>query len=346
MRNVIFTAARDLFPGYFALVMATGIVSIACELLGLHWVAVPLVVVSWLGYIVLWALTLLRIIRYRRQLFDDLIDHQRSPGFFTVVAATCVLGAQSLVIDDLGGVAAALWVFGLGLWCAVMYGFFTAIIVHARETTLAKGINGAWLNAVVATQSVVVLKGVLDASSTPSTAVQFLCLVFFMVGCMLYLAFIPLIFYRLVFARMDYSDFAPSYWINMGAVAITTLAGSILILQGGSWPVLAQFMPFLTGFTLFFWAVATWWIPLLVALAAWRYIWREERVKYEPQLWSMVFPLGMYTVGTDFLSRALHLPFLTRISDAFVYIALAAWTAVFVGLVHRLMTRARAASRR
>ena len=59
---------------------------------------------------------------------------------------------------------------------------------------LADGINGAWLIAAVATQSIVVLRGALDAVAAPDPAVQFLCLVFFMIGCMLYLAIIPLIF--------------------------------------------------------------------------------------------------------------------------------------------------------
>jgi hypothetical protein len=38
--------------------MATGVVSIACQLLGLRWIAAPLFGVAWTSYLVLWGLML------------------------------------------------------------------------------------------------------------------------------------------------------------------------------------------------------------------------------------------------------------------------------------------------
>lgn len=338
-------AARDLFPGYFALVMATGVVSIAAQLLGFVWVAQPLLVVAWFCYAVLWALTFTRILAFPRRIIEDLSNHQRAPGFFTLVAGTCVLGTQTAVVGGAPGVAGALWVLGLGLWCLVMYAFFTAVTIRARKPSLAAGINGAWLIAAVATQSIVVLKGTIGAAKVPAAEVQFLCLAFFMIGCMLYLAIIPLIFYRLTFVRLSSLDFGPPYWINMGAVAITTLAGSILLMRGGTWPVLGPFLPFLRGFTLFFWAAASWWIPFLIALTLWRYLVRRDPIAYEPTLWGMVFPLGMYTTGTLQLSRALDLPFLAAIPAVFVHVAILAWVATFTGLALRVLRLVAAALR-
>ncbi len=330
-------AARDLFPGYFALVMATGVVSIACFLLGYRLIALALVGVNWVAYLSLWGLTLLRITCFHRELIEDLSLHHRAPGFFTIVAGTCVFGTQNAVVAGAQGVASALWYLGLGLWVVVMYAFFTAVTVRERKPSLATGINGAWLIAAVATQSIVVLKGSLDPLVPPPVEFQFLALAMFMIGCMLYLAIIPLIFYRLTFVRLSTRDFGPPYWINMGAVAITTLAGSILIQRAERWSLLADFLPFLKGFTLFFWAAATWWIPFLLALMVWRYLLRRERPVYEPQFWGMVFPLGMYTTGTYQLSRALGLPFLTAIPKVVIFAAIAAWTVTFAGLVSQIV---------
>ncbi len=343
--SLLLDTARDLFPGYFAFVMATAVVSIACHLLGLHRIAVPLVAIAWAGYLALWGLTLMRLILYPRHVLTDLSDHQRAPGFFTIVAGTCVLGTETALVAGGTGVAGALWYLGLGLWFVVMYAFFTAVTIRERKPSLADGINGAWLIAAVATQSIVVLKGTLGAAAAPSPAIQFLCLAYFMVGCMLYLAIIPLIFYRLTFVRLGATDFEPPYWINMGAVAISTLAGSTLLLRSETWPVLAAFTPFLKGFTLFFWAAASWWIPLLIALTLWRYLVRREPLRYEPTFWGMVFPLGMYTTGTLQLSRALDLPFLMVIPEVFIHLALAAWVATFAGLVVRIVGTIRAARR-
>ncbi len=328
--------AQSLFPGYFALVMATGVVSIACELLGLRPIALVLVAINWVAYPVLWGLTLIRALRFREFLLQDISDHQRAPGFLTLVAGTCVLGTQNMVVLGTAEIAGLLWWLGLGLWFAVMYMFFTAVTVRERKPTLEHGINGAWLIAAVSTQSVVVLRGVIDIGAPPHAAIQFQVIAMFMIGSMLYLGIIPLIFYRLTFVSLTHEDFSPPYWINMGAVAISALAGSILILRGDVWPLVTPLLPFLRGFTFFFWAVASWWIPFLFALMTWRYLWKGDRFCYEPAVWGMVFPLGMYTTSTLQFDRAMGYGFLDPVPEVLVFVALAAWILAAAGLLRRI----------
>lgn len=332
----VMAAAEVLFPGYFALVMATAAVSIASFLVGHTLIASAMLVLNWAFYAALWVLTAIRAICFPKRMIDDLFDHQRAPGFFTLVAGTCMLATQTILVTHGQAIGRALWWLGLGLWFPIMYAFFTAVTVRSHKPTLAAGINGAWLIAAVATQSIVVSRGAVDGMSPPAPEIQFLCLAMFMIGSMLYLAIIPLIFYRFTFVRLASRDFSPPYWINMGAVAITTLAGSTLIMRIGHWPVLQPVAAFLPGFTLFFWAAATWWIPLLLALMMWRYVIRKEVPTYEPALWGMVFPLGMYTTATFQLSRATGFDFLAGISEFFVFVALGAWAVAFIGFAINL----------
>ena len=81
------------------------------------------------------------------------------------------------------------------------------------------------------------------------------------------------------------------------------------------------------------WATATFWIPMLFLLWFWRHGVKRYPAAYAPEYWGMVFPLGMYTACTAMLARSLNLEFLLPLPEAFVYVALAAWAAVFCGMV-------------
>jgi tellurite resistance protein TehA-like permease len=103
-------------------------------------------------------------------------------------------------------------------------------------------------------------------------------------------------------------------------------------------PFLKSLLPFLKGFTVFYWATGTWWIPMLAVLAAWRYLYMRFPLEYDPLYWGAVFPLGMYTAATSQMAQAMQLDFAAWAPRLFFYVALAAWLATFSGLCRRLAT--------
>jgi len=371
----LLAGVRRLHPGCFALVMATGIVSIDADQHGMPGIAYALFAFNLAAYVWLLALTIWRLMRFRRELLADFANPLRGASFLTFAAGTCVLGSQCIQVVSLPALASTLAAVGAVAWATLIYLFFATTITARFKPGFTRSINGGWLIAVVATQALSALITLLAASRAEPDHLQFFALGLYMLGAALYLLIITLVVYRLVFFPLRAKEFTPPYWIDMGALAITTLAGSLIItlvvyrlvffplrakeftppywIDMGALAIttlagsliitrapasgpLVELLPFVKGFTVFFWAAATWWIPLLVILEVWRHLGHHVRFRYETDDWDIVFPIGMYTVGTFELAHALPAEFLLAIPAIGVYVSLVVWLLVASVGVRRL----------
>jgi tellurite resistance protein TehA-like permease len=320
-----------LHPGCFALVMATGIISNGLFLGGhrgwsdLLFGAMSL---AWPGLILL---TLWRLSSFPRALWTDLTNPTAVFSFFTVIAGTGVF-AVALDLRGLVHIALALWVFAFAIWLVLIYLGFT-VMIFRNPAGGADIAHGGWLNAIVGTESLVIL-GTLVAPQAGNftTAVLVATHMLWGIGVALYAIFIALFANRIFFHDVEPDDITPLLWVVMGAAAIATNAGSTLILANQSLTFLQAMRPLVDGVTLVMWAWATWWIPLLVLFGIWKHGVHRVPVRYTPMLWSLVFPLGMYGVASLRLSLAAELPALKTISAAMIWVALAAWIATALGL--------------
>ncbi len=333
-QNNLISVIEDLPPAYFAMVMATGIVSIAADFVGFHLISVVLLWLNVAFYVCLWMFTITRIICHSDRFIRDFQDFNRGVGYLTTVAGTCIVGSQFVILEKSYQLGVILFCLGLVIWILAIYSVFSSFVIKSDKPSIQEGINGAWLLATVSTQSLSILAGRLaNQFSLYQEIILFFSICMFLLGCALYIVIITLIFYRLIFKELAPEKLSPTYWINMGAVAISTLAGAILAEICQNNVVFDKFVPFISGLTLMCWAMATWWIPILFVLMIWRHMVRGVKLSYSPEYWSMVFPLGMYTACTTKLSEAFGLSFASGIPDYFIYIALTAWSLTFIGFI-------------
>jgi tellurite resistance protein TehA-like permease len=321
-----------LFPGYFALVMATGIIAVAASQQNLDWLADALYVIAAIAYVVLGVLVIARLVLYPRLLFADLTSHAKGFAFLTIVAATNILAGASTTLHGWYGLTRVLWWFSIVVWAVLAYAALFAVVLRQNKPGMGVGINGTWFLLTVSVESVAVT-GALLLPHDRNDLLAFTCLAAFTLGLVLYLIVMTMVFLRWTFQPLEPTEADPPAWIAAGAVAITVLAGSTILAARTASPRIERLVPFIEGIVVLTWATATFWFPLMIAIGVWRHIVRRLPLRYHPSYWALVFPLGMYGAATYRMRANIHLKELAWLPKATLVVALVAWTAAFVGML-------------
>ncbi|MGH3422788.1 MAG: tellurite resistance/C4-dicarboxylate transporter family protein, partial [Streptosporangiaceae bacterium] len=276
---------------------------------------------------------------YRPSVAADIRAPDRVFGFFTITAGLDVLGVRLMLAGHplataiLAGVAAAVWLL-------LTYGVPASLLLTRARDSVLDRINGSWLLWIVATQSLSITAAFL-IQAWPSQAglLAPVAAGLWSTGVLIYLMVATLILLRWLTVPMTPATLGPPYWILMGATAISVLAGARYLALPADIPVVQATASFVEGFTYALWAFGTWWIPLLVILGSWRHIRRHWPLAYEPTLWSIVFPLGMYSVATLSFGKVAHLAFMEPLARFMFWVAVAAWALVAIAFLARLLRR-------
>lgn len=334
----------NLFPGYFALVLATGIIAIGAEQQNLRLLANLLFGIAALAFLVLFIMTLLRLLLYPKLLFSDLTHHSLGFSFLTLVAAINVLGGCAADIQKWWTVAEFCWGFGLLLLVMLIYSSLFGVILRSEKPPMGTGINGTWFLLTVSLESVAVLGGTLLGHTGPNEGIELVTASAFTLGIVLYLVVVTMLFQRWSFSVLDPADAQPPSWIAAGAAAIMVLAGSTMLGTRELIPRFESLAPFLEGMIMLAWATATFWLPVLVGIGIWRHLIRRVPFSYDPSYWALVFPLGMYGVATYKMISVLDLESIWVVPQAALIVALLAWVVVFTGMLRQPLRRKSRAS--
>lgn len=313
-------------PDVFSVVMATGILSIAARDHHYWRIGDALGVLASLGLAFLIA-SLAAIVAVKRRFASwDLTDPDVTLRLFTFVAACALLDTRLtshlVALRILGAVA-------LGSWL-VLIAVTGRNVSRYGWTALRDHAHGAWELASVGSSGLAIVMARV-AYYTGHRCWLLVAVPIWLSAIGIYGLMTWLVLARAVVERQDRDGFKPDTWILMGALAIATLAGDDIYQVASGW--LADGVRTLTVIT---WATATIWIPPLIYFGLRRISRRPEALQFSGVWWTLVFPLGMYSVATFASALELRLRSLQTVSLVFFWNALAAWLIVVVAGLLRL----------
>ena len=297
-------------PASGAVVMGTGIVSIAVALDGRETLSRVLLALDAAAWVILAILLPARAARDRARFRRDL----RTPAAFTAVAGTAVLGTR-LTLLGWNWVASILLVIALLAWL----GLVGAVLRHWTTPTV-----GASFILTVGTESLALLAAAL-ALAYHANWLLIASLLPFVLG---------LGFYLLVLSRFDVGQLATGrgdHWVTGGALAISTVtAGRIALAAERLWSS-GGAVSAIEDIALALWALTLLWLPaLLFAEARW------PRGRYGVRRWSTVFPVGMYAACSFVVGKVDSAQAITDFARVWVWVALAVWALVAIGLARTI----------
>jgi len=313
--------ARRADPAWFAMVMATGIVSAALRADGLPGPAAVLLAAAAAAFAFLAAVMCWSAAAFPARLRAVLGRPDRAFTSFAAVAASSVLGnglaaaGHPLPAGVLAGLAVLLWV---ALTCRIL----VLLATWRRDRRPAGVVNGTWYLWVVGTQSLAIAAafsragGLLPARLAAPAAVAA-----WSAGALLYLVVTGLVVARLRLAGLPPADEAAPYWVAMGAASITVFAAARILPLAAT---VAAVRLVITTAALAAWVLATALIPPLAVLTAARRP-RPLRPRYSPGAWVVVFPLAMYAMAGLRLGPVAGMPAIQRAGAAAGWAAAAVW---------------------
>lgn len=329
-------ALKRLSPGYFALVMGTGIVSVGLHLVGFNMLSNALLWIAGACYVVLWVLYVWRAVVHRQEMMRDLRGPEMAFAYFTVVAGTGVLAVR-LLQSGHARIAVPLVFFAAILWFIFGYLLPWQVFMTRDGKPILSRTNGTWFIWAVASQSVAL--GLANAQPyLPGDGrwIGLLAVLSWSVGIALYACMAILVLLRIIHYGISAQEFEPPYWVAMGALAIAVVAGTNVVNMDSS-PMVEATRALIESTIAVFWSFCLWLIPVLVGAGVWRHVVHRIPLSYKPTLWSMVFPIGMFSVASITLGRVDNLPVVEALGESAVWIATAVWAIVFIGMIRHIV---------
>ena len=309
------------WAGAFNVVMATAVVSIAARNAGVEALSIGLL---WAAIAAFVSLAVLDLWLVRHPLAMLRRAGQPGQGFHALgfVADGCVLGVR---IAGSGAAARTIATVFLAVGSVLWLLILAAVAVEHGRRGGARP-RGEWLLTVVATEGLAILAArIAHLEHVPALHVGATAM--WIAGGFAYVIVGYLLAHRAAEPGFGLADITPDWWIVMGAPAIWCAAA---VAVTGAHPGTTG-----GGVAIVAWGLASLMLILIASADALRA--RRFGVRFTPERWTMVFPLGMYGVASWALGGSLHAGWLSELGRLWLAVAFGAWAAVAFGELRHLL---------
>ncbi len=304
--NILQFASYSVNARWFIVAIAAAMMSLSSSSYGYNSVA-PYLFITGMGVFSTVAVFMaIKTVIYYEDLLSELLDPEKMLYSHALVGLVSLTG---ICVSRLFGwytVTNVFWFAAIVLWIGItLYSFTILFLYHKSEDRKIEDVlNGGWFFVTIGTQFTALLSIDVAGQVTGYTLlIQFFSFTLWSVGTFLYLIFMTFMIWRLLFYPVTRDTELSSYWMNIGAAAVTTIVSAALHQQvqmtGGA---LVELLPFLKGFSLLFWSVGLWWLPLLIILAIRKQVRSSWVIPFTVGYWEIVLAICLFAAGTKQLT--------------------------------------------
>ena len=300
--NILHITSYSVNTRWFIVAMVTVMMALSSSSHGYNSVSPYLFTIGLGVFFSVAVFMIIKAVLYYEDLLRELFDPEKLHYSFSLVGIVSLTGICVSRLFGWHTAAYIFWYAAIVLWIGITFSSFSILFLYRKseDRRIEDILHGGWFFVTVGTQFTALLSIDIAGQATGHTLlIQCFSFALWSVGTFLYLIFMTLMIWRLVFYPVTHDTELSQYWMNTGAAAITTVVCAALHQQvqmtGGPF---VELLPFLKGFSLFFWSIGLWWLPFLIILSIRKQVNGRWAIPFTVGYWEIALAICLYAAGT------------------------------------------------
>jgi tellurite resistance protein TehA-like permease len=304
--NILHIASYSVNTRWFIVAMATVMMALSSLSYGCNSASPYLFTIGLGVFFSVAVFMIIKAVLYYEYLLHELLDPEKLHYSFSLVGVVSLTGICASRLFGWHTAAYIFWYAAVVLWVGITLSSFSILFLYRKSENrrIEDILHGGWFFVTIGTQFTALLSIEIAGQATGHTLlIHCFSFALWSVGTFLYLIFMTLMIWRLVFYPFPHGTELSPYWMNTGAAGITTIVSAALHQQvqitGGPF---VEMLPFLQGFSLFFWSIGLWWLPFLIILSIRKQVRGGWAVPFTVGYWEIALAICLYAAGTKQLA--------------------------------------------